>query len=520
MKKLGLGITNQDISGIPVYINNTNGYDSDGDSLSDDLEKALGTDINNIDTDGDGFRDDEEIKNGYNPLGTGRWVTNRALIDRLRGRILLQVESKGEAWYVNPVNGKRYFLGKPSDAFEIMKKLGLGITNQDLSLIDEAGAGNQTNLKTDLIVGNYDQLVLNENDVQSKFWFMMLDKENSKEIKNLSELDLFDLGILTKQKYNFLGGYVNRFIVNTDAVLNKIEKGEIGNENPTSLNSISSKVVALSSSEEAKDYINKTKEALYKNITKLNNQENTKPENIITEFDVGEDGFKISLIGKFVAFRINNVVNALMFLGQPEYITEKNILELSKVQAMKFNNYKTPTKKAVQNFSLDSDGDGLNDYLEVRYGTDINNPDTDGDGYMDGIEVDNCYSPTGPNKVIDENIVNKLTNKEYLKSLDIYIPNQNEDVLETLTTQEFTRYEIISPKEIKTGINAKDNKRYFILSEGDFGPTKQAIFNNAMELVEICKQYGFYPDGKPAICLELEDANNFEPDCSVDFVLK
>ena len=26
-----------------------------------------------------------------------------------KGRILLQVEGNGEAWYVNPVNGKRYF---------------------------------------------------------------------------------------------------------------------------------------------------------------------------------------------------------------------------------------------------------------------------------------------------------------------------------------------------------------------------------------------------------------------------
>ncbi len=44
----------------------------------------------------------------------------------LNGRILLQVEENGEAWYVYPVDGQRYFLGRPNDAFAIMKNLSLG----------------------------------------------------------------------------------------------------------------------------------------------------------------------------------------------------------------------------------------------------------------------------------------------------------------------------------------------------------------------------------------------------------
>lgn len=50
---------------------------------------------------------------------------------KLKGRILLQVESKGEAWYVNPDNSKRYYLGRPDDAFKVMRELGLGISNKD-----------------------------------------------------------------------------------------------------------------------------------------------------------------------------------------------------------------------------------------------------------------------------------------------------------------------------------------------------------------------------------------------------
>lgn len=41
----------------------------------------------------------------------------------------------------------------------------------------------------------------------------------------------------------------------------------------------------------------------------------------------------------------------------------------------------------------DTDGDGLMDDMEVVYYTDVQNPDTDGDGYSDGIEIKSGYSP-------------------------------------------------------------------------------------------------------------------------------
>ena len=51
----------------------------------------------------------------------------------LNGRILLQVEEQGQAWYVNPVNARRYYLGRPDDAFNVMRSLGLGVSNADLN---------------------------------------------------------------------------------------------------------------------------------------------------------------------------------------------------------------------------------------------------------------------------------------------------------------------------------------------------------------------------------------------------
>jgi len=52
------------------------------------------------------------------------------LTESLSGKILLQVEENGEAWYVYPENKKKYYLGRPLDAFNIMKSLGLGATHE------------------------------------------------------------------------------------------------------------------------------------------------------------------------------------------------------------------------------------------------------------------------------------------------------------------------------------------------------------------------------------------------------
>ncbi len=71
------------------------------------------------------------------PAGV-KWDGDAALMSRVHGRILLQVEEHGEAWYVNPTDGRRYYLGRPDDAFALMSGLGLGITDDDLFQITPA----------------------------------------------------------------------------------------------------------------------------------------------------------------------------------------------------------------------------------------------------------------------------------------------------------------------------------------------------------------------------------------------
>lgn len=61
------------------------------------------------------------------------------LAKRLSGKIIIQTEKNGEAWYVYPKDLKKYYLGRPADAFKIMRELGLGITRKDLSRIHKPG---------------------------------------------------------------------------------------------------------------------------------------------------------------------------------------------------------------------------------------------------------------------------------------------------------------------------------------------------------------------------------------------
>jgi len=138
MRKMGLGISNADLAAIPIGQNkNFVTTDSDNDGLSDKTEEALKTDPLNPDSDNDGYSDGLEIQGGYNPLGTGKLNWNQSRGDKLKGQILLQVESRGEAWYVNPKDGKRYYMQDGNSAYQIMRFLSLGITNANLEKIEK-----------------------------------------------------------------------------------------------------------------------------------------------------------------------------------------------------------------------------------------------------------------------------------------------------------------------------------------------------------------------------------------------
>lgn len=145
MRQLGVGITSKDLDKIDIAIVNEQGTDQDGDGLSDMFEDAIGTDKMKADSDGDGFDDKTELNGAYNPLGSGYLNTDKNFGESQKGRILLAVERNGEAWYINPTDGKRYFMGRPHDAFNLMRALGLGISNDNLNKIAVQGDNIQEN---------------------------------------------------------------------------------------------------------------------------------------------------------------------------------------------------------------------------------------------------------------------------------------------------------------------------------------------------------------------------------------
>jgi len=62
-------------------------------------------------------------------------ASDKKFINRVKGRIFIQVQDQGQAWYVNPSDGRRYSLGSNADVRSLVAKFGLGISNVNLSQI-------------------------------------------------------------------------------------------------------------------------------------------------------------------------------------------------------------------------------------------------------------------------------------------------------------------------------------------------------------------------------------------------
>jgi len=113
------------------YLGDLTGKDSDGDVLPDDFEVAYGTSYKLVDTDFDKFKDGFEIAHGYNPLNKNK--LSISLVSSKRNAGLILVNSKKFAWYVNPLNNKRYYLGY--SAHNTLNRIAKPITNLELRKI-------------------------------------------------------------------------------------------------------------------------------------------------------------------------------------------------------------------------------------------------------------------------------------------------------------------------------------------------------------------------------------------------
>lgn len=218
MRNLGVGIANQDIEKIPIAETNFIGADTDNDGLSDAIEDAIGTDKKKQDTDNDGYNDKIEILNNYNPNGAGKLPIDINFASKQAGKILIQVEQNGEAWYMNPDNNKRYFLGRPNDAFNIMRNLGLGITNKNLAKIPEFITDKK--LQNDYIVAN-NTATVQDNNLLKKYtdtnYLFSFKYPKNWQIQKPSDFDnVIFLGDYKKSLFNEKKGLITIIYIKTD----------------------------------------------------------------------------------------------------------------------------------------------------------------------------------------------------------------------------------------------------------------------------------------------------------------
>ncbi|GMU26078.1 SH3 domain-containing protein [Patescibacteria group bacterium] len=71
------------------------------------------------------------IKPGTSSPVSTPYTSDPTMLSRTRGYILLQVQSHGEAWYVDPVTEKRYYMKDGPTAYQMMRSFGLGVSEKD-----------------------------------------------------------------------------------------------------------------------------------------------------------------------------------------------------------------------------------------------------------------------------------------------------------------------------------------------------------------------------------------------------
>lgn len=75
-----------------------------------------------------------------------------SLSERLKGYVLLQTQQHGEAWYVYPVDQKRYYLRDGDAAYAIMRRFGLGISDTDLARLRGTGQAMRQRLQGQIML--------------------------------------------------------------------------------------------------------------------------------------------------------------------------------------------------------------------------------------------------------------------------------------------------------------------------------------------------------------------------------
>jgi hypothetical protein len=134
IRSQGIGMSNVNLKKIALGFSPVFFGDIDHDELSDAFEDAIGTNKEDDDTDKDGYKDKWELQHEYPPdsIISAKLPLDADFANRYSGKILLQAESRGEAWYVHPRDNRRYFLNEWIGGSRILQELGLAIVNNKI----------------------------------------------------------------------------------------------------------------------------------------------------------------------------------------------------------------------------------------------------------------------------------------------------------------------------------------------------------------------------------------------------
>jgi hypothetical protein len=117
------------------------------------------------------------------------WNAEPGLMEHVQGRILLQVENNGEAWYVNPENGRRYYMKDGPAAYELMRNLGVGITEANLEHIPPTKYADEpledyTGFETKTINTDNGAFSISLITIQKSRYIMVTDTANEEDCDN------------------------------------------------------------------------------------------------------------------------------------------------------------------------------------------------------------------------------------------------------------------------------------------------------------------------------------------------
>jgi len=132
-------------------------------------------------------------------------------------------------------------------------------------------------------------------------------------------------------------------------------------------------------------------------------------------------------------------------------------------------------KSMAIDMKIDSDKDGLEDWQEILFGTDKNNPDTDGDGYLDGEEILSGHNPLKPapnDKIIEglsrngdnltqyfaQQLASQMTSLNPDPNTESLLKVSAQDILNNLSSKELNEIGSISSAIVPELITEKDLK--------------------------------------------------------------